>query len=56
MNENTVNRALLRMRKAHETGRGVRLSWEELNAMSVELIGQWWRAIDENGENTEARP
>lgn len=38
---NVTNAALLRMRKAHQAGRGVRLSAEELDAFSVEMLGQW---------------
>jgi len=47
----TTNFALLRMRKAHEFGRGVRLSFEELQAFSVETIAEWWGAIEEDGTN-----
>lgn len=53
MGDKTTNFALLRMRKAHESKRGVRLSYAELNAFSVELLGQWWAAIEEDGTNSE---
>lgn len=53
MSENVTNLALLRMRKAHEAGRGVRLSHDELHAFSVELLGQWWLAIRPDGTNIE---
>lgn len=48
-----TDKALLRMRKAHEAGCGVRLSAKELDAFSVESLGAWWASIDENGFNIE---
>lgn len=47
------NLALYRMSEAHKKGRGVRLSWEELHAFSIQLIGQWWAGIDKNGNSVE---
>ena len=47
----TTNFALLRMRKAHEAGRGVRLSHGELHAFSVEILGQWWSGVNEDGSS-----
>jgi hypothetical protein len=52
-NPDMTNAALLRMRKANEAGRGVRLSANELDAFSVELLGEWWHSIDEEGRNTQ---
>lgn len=49
-----TNAALARMRDAQAAGRGVRLSKDELDAFSVELLGQWWAAIDETGRNVES--
>lgn len=43
--------ALTRMRKAHEAGRGCRLTAEMLQAMSVTLIGEWWVAVNEDGSS-----
>lgn len=34
--------ALHRMRRAFERGKGVRLSWEELDDFNRTLIGEWW--------------
>jgi hypothetical protein len=48
-----TNAALLRMRKAHEAGRGVRLTADELDAFSVENLGAWWASIDDDGNNSE---
>lgn len=52
MDENVTNAALLRMRRAFEGGKGVRLSWEELRAFNVETLGDWWNSIDDDGRNT----
>lgn len=48
-----TNKALLRMRKACEKGKGVQLSAAEIQAFNIELLGQWWNAIDDEGNNTE---
>jgi hypothetical protein len=38
----TATRALDRMKAAFEAGKGVRLSWEELSALSVSSVGEAW--------------
>lgn len=45
------NHALLKMRKAHEAGKGCYLTKRELEAFSVETIGEWWSSIEDNGHN-----
>lgn len=52
--EEISNAALLRMRKALNSGHGVRLTWDELSAFSVEVLGDWWNSIDDDGKNMEA--
>lgn len=37
-----ANRALDRMRKAYESRKGVRLSYEDLASMSITTIGELW--------------
>lgn len=37
--------ALIRMRKAYEKGKGVRVSWEELEVLNRTHIGQTWAEI-----------
>lgn len=37
-----MHEALDRMRKAFEAGRGVRLTWRELEAMNRSVMGEWW--------------
>lgn len=52
--KNTTNKVLLRMRKAYEDGRGVRISHAELCAFSVELMGEWWENIGPDGRPIHA--
>ena len=40
---------LKRMSKAHEEGRGVRISAEEIQALSVTIMGEWWGNLTEDG-------
>lgn len=37
-----MHEALDRMKIAFDAGKGVRLSWAELEAMNRSVIGQWW--------------
>jgi len=51
--ETVSNEALLRMRKALMDGKGVRLTFEELQAFNVTMIGQWWSALFEAHQPSE---
>lgn len=41
-NMGPMHEALDRMRNAYLSGRGVRLTWEELEAMSRSILGEIW--------------
>lgn len=46
---------LNRMKKAHDKGRGIRISAEELHWLSVTSIGSMWEDEDPRKENNETK-
>lgn len=48
------NAALSRMKTNFERGKGVKLSWEELEVFNRSLIGEWWNNIDETKQNEKS--
>jgi hypothetical protein len=51
--ETVSNEALLRMREALMAGKGVRLTLEELQALNLTMIGQWWSVLSEAHQPNE---
>lgn len=45
--------ALIRMRKAYESGKGVRVSWEELEQLNRTHIGQTWDELALDAEQAK---
>jgi hypothetical protein len=44
--DNIVQDLLNRMARAHKRGTGLHISADELHALSVTMIGQWWSQDD----------
>lgn len=52
----TMQDVLNKMKRAHDRGTGCRLTAEDIHALSVTMIGQWWSQDDprkeaEKGQN-----
>lgn len=49
-----VQDVLNKMARAHKRGTGCRLTADEIHALSVTMIGQWWGQPDEWGHAAKA--
>jgi hypothetical protein len=49
-----VQDVLNKMARAHKRGTGCRLTADEIHALSVTMIGQWWGQPDERAASQEA--
>ena len=43
--------ALKRMRRAHDRGTGCRIKAEEIRALSLTLVGEWWSNMNDDGSS-----
>lgn len=41
-------RAFIRMKRAHDTGKGVRLSFADLEALNITFLGEVWSGVAED--------